>query len=146
VLTAKFISYFLYANVQLGLFFVVWLIALPALGLKEVMIGSVIDCYLTLLVFSITGIGLGFMVSCFSRTKEQSVEGFITIFIVFISVWLMRLSELDPIRLGEIAIINIMFKGLPLASSWYQLSMLLIYAFGSIGLAYILFRRQKKLV
>jgi hypothetical protein len=86
------------------------------------------------------------MVSCLSRTKEQAIEGFIIIFLVFITVWLMRLTEFDPIRLGEIAVINIMFKGLPLLSSWYQLSLLLFYAFGSIVIAYIVFRTQKKLV
>jgi hypothetical protein len=146
VLISKFFSYFLYAIIQLILYFTVWLVALPLLGLQEVIVGSIFDCYITILIFSVVGIGLGFMVSCFSRTNTQSVEGFITIFIVFISVWLFRISELDPIRLGEIAIINIMFKGLPLSSSWYQLGMLLVYAFGSIGLAYILFRHQKKLV
>lgn len=146
VLIAKFLSYFIYAIIQLLIFFLVWLVGLPLLGLKEIMVGSVIDCFFTLLVFSITGIGLGFMVSCLSRTKEQAIEGFIIIFLVFITVWLMRLTEFDPIRLGEIAVINIMFKGLPLLSSWYQLSLLLFYAFGSIVIAYIVFRTQKKLV
>jgi hypothetical protein len=146
VIIGKFIAYSILSLLQSTIFFIVWLLVLPLFGWTQIIMGSIFDSFCIITSISITGIGFGFMVSAISRTKYQAILGFLAIFIVFIAVWLLRLSEIDPLSLGEVALVNSIFKGLPLSASMDQILTLLGFSLLTILLGFLIYRQKKYIV
>lgn len=146
VVIAKFLSYIIFSVLQILSFLVIWLVLFPLIGLEQVVMGSIIDCFIVMFVVSILGISLGFAVSSISKTKLQANQGFLTVFVFILTLWMMQVTPYDPMTQGEIALIGIMYKGLTFPQILPQVLMLLLYAIIALIVTFIIFSRKKTLV
>jgi hypothetical protein len=113
---------------------------------NQIFFGYFFYCFITMMVLSIVGMAFGFFISTISGTKLQATQMFMAIFVTLLALWLIRLTELSPIRQGELAIVGIVLKGLSLSDISPYLLTLLEYAGILMFLSFIIFLRKKTVV
>lgn len=146
VIVAKFCAYLFFSVSQTTLFMSIWLVALPALGWQQGFVGSILDCFLITLLMSVVGIGFGFTISAIAKTKAQANQGFVTVYVILLVIWMLRITDIDPFSLGEIAYIGVIFKGQPLTELLDSVLLLLLYGGVTVGLSFVIFSIKKSLV
>jgi ABC-2 type transport system permease protein len=107
-----------------------------------------------MLVFTLSVLGLGLMISAFAETQQQAFLGlfFCTIPIILISgfatpvenmpQWLQYVAELSPMKHFLIIVQDSFLKGMGFAEAWPQLWPLLLIATAGLTAATLVIRHR----
>ncbi|MEH6611125.1 MAG: ABC transporter permease [Halioglobus sp.] len=130
------------------------ILLLAILGFRVPFEGSFLVLYASMLVFTVSVLGLGLMISAFSETQQQAFLGlfFCTIPIILISgfatpvenmpQWLQYVAELSPMKHFLIIVQGSFLKGMGFADAWPHIWPLLLIATVGLTAATLVIRHR----
>ena len=155
ILAGKIAAYVLVCCAQFGLIFLVGRFVLPLLGVESFRLGTEWDAVLLVVVAaSLAATCYGIMLGTICRTYEQaSMFGSISVVAasaiggVMVPVYAMpeimqKISVISPLGWGLKAFLDIFVRGGDVVAVTGELSLLLLFAFGTAFVAWLIFARR----
>ncbi|MFW9874912.1 MAG: ABC transporter permease [Candidatus Thorarchaeota archaeon] len=147
IIISKFLSQFVFSIFQNAIFLVYWLYYLPSLtGWKQSIRGSIIDCFLILMMLSTLGLSFGLTISAIARNVRQALIFFIGVYVILLILYFMKINSYDPLTQGSFALTGIIFKGLTLAEIAEHIVILFGYTTLALIATFVIFHFRKELV